>query len=494
MSSDGFSWKAFLGSLLVVLAGCIATLLVAIRFLPAHSNEESGQAIVLMIAVIAVGGAAVLTVIARRARRRLLERVHATVRDAAAETAARTSDESLNGFATIAIAVRELRSRLEARLEVSDRQRLTLATLVNQLREGVIVVRPDGRIALLNPAAARLLNLDARGRGEAAFIDQPLERCIPQHDLQALARREHRPTPAESDAGRSRLPPWDAPAADAETRVQVDSPTGSEHLLVHASDLALPESVAAHEPPARLLVLLDITDLTRTMQIKTDFVANASHELRTPLSTIRAAIETLLAMNLREEADAAPRFLQLIDRHSGRLEALVSDLLDLARVESPAARFELKPIELRELLDELHGRVADALQRKQLTWHTELDGCRSARVVASPHLLNLVLDNLVDNAVKFTEPGGHVGVTCRDGPGWVSFEVNDDGCGIPEAEQERVFERFYQVERARSGPERGTGLGLSIVRHAVSAMNGAIALQSQPGKGTRFKVTIPQPA
>jgi signal transduction histidine kinase len=226
--------------------------------------------------------------------------------------------------------------------------------------------------------------------------------------------------------------------------------------------------------------------------MKTDFVANASHELRTPLSTIRGAVETLLHIDLEKDAVDAARFVGVIDRHSGRLAAMVSDLLDLARLESATARFEPRGIDPRDLLRELEERFADVVRARGLIWETHCEDAGRRIIRASPQLVRLVLDNLVDNATKFTDRGGRVCVSCACEPGRVTFCVEDEGCGIPEPEQERVFERFYQLERARSGPERGTGLGLSIVRHAVAAMNGRVRLESRVGEGTRMTVEVPQ--
>ncbi len=389
--------------------------------------------------------------------------------------------------------LRDMRRRLMVQLATIDRQRQTLESLVNQLREGVIVVRNDGCIELVNPAAARLLRLSAGpAASDTPLVGQSIERGIPHHDLQAMARGE---APARPENANDLLAPprasWEAQASPGE-RVTIDTQDGTIHLLVHATDIALPNEHGDASPPGRLLVLLDISELERLVQMKTDFVANASHELRTPLSTIRAAIETLQGIEPQEDADGVRHFLKVIDRNSARLEALVSDLLDLARVESPAARFEPRPIDLGELVDDLHNRFSDALSRKGLRWEADLAGCRQLVIQASPHLLNLAVDNLVDNAVKFTDRGGTIRVSCRDHDSEsVQIEVADEGCGIPESDLERVFERFYQVERARSGAERGTGLGLSIVRHAVSALRGRVAVGSEVGVGTRFTITLP---
>jgi len=170
---------------------------------------------------------------------------------------------------------------------------------------------------------------------------------------------------------------------------------------------------------------------------------------------------------------------------------MVADLLDLSRVESASSRFEPATLRLQEMCDALRERCSEAIQAKRLGWDCRIDP-QCPAVAANAYLLQLVLDNLADNAIKFTDPGGHIRIECRPGEGGVAITVADDGCGIAPEEHDRVFERFYQVNRARSGAEaRGTGLGLSIVRHAVGAMNGTVHLDSEPGKGTRVTVTLP---
>jgi signal transduction histidine kinase len=232
--------------------------------------------------------------------------------------------------------------------------------------------------------------------------------------------------------------------------------------------------------------------------MRTDFVANASHELRTPLSAIRAAVETLQQLDPQGEAASVRSCVEVIDRHSTRLVDLVADLLDLSRLESPEAQFPVQRLRLGEFLDELRWRLAPAIEANGLT--LEIDRAADCEeLTASPQLLRLVLDNLVDNAMKFTARGGVVRVVCRCTAEGTSLEVADNGCGIPEEQQSRVFERFYQVQLARSGhgsdpaKVRGTGLGLAIVRHAVAAMKGSIRLWSQVGMGTRVTVIVPSP-
>lgn len=431
--------------------------------------------LIAAISAIALLTTLILALVLTYVRARLLRRLVETARSlSAGDLSARSEVGGSDELAMLSSALNRMRKRFAEQVETIDRQRLTLESLVDQLHEGVIVTRPDGCIALINPAAAELLDLSTDAHADRrTMVGLPLECCIPHYDFQRMLRGEQ---------------------VEQGVPLHIDTPAGIVHLLARVSDVRLPETGpdGKRSSPGRMLVLTDITELARIIRIKSDFVANASHELRTPLTAIRAAVETLLQMDPAQDASAVRRFHESIDRQSARLEAMVSDLLDLSRLESPTTRFEPQALSIQRELDELHARFADRLESKEIAWETHPLEDTSRTVVAHPHLFRLVLDNLVDNAIKFTKPGGHVQVACAAGPGWTSFEVVDDGCGIPEAEQERVFERFYQVERARSGNERGTGLGLSIVRHAAAAMNGTVTLKSAPGEGTRVTIRVLQ--
>lgn len=431
----------------------------------------------------------------RRLWTRPMQQIRAVARSLSeGDVSSRVEVSGSDELAELGVSLNELRGRWAADMRTIDRQRRSLESLLNQLHEGVVVVRPDGRIALINPAAVQLLNLDPIGRdGGVQYIGKIVERVIPHYDLQQLLRITA-PREPGIDLTKSSEFQLHGGSSVQEARLQLETAGGLMHILARASDLTLADPQPGDRPAAagRLLVLTDITELSKTIQIKTDFVANASHELRTPLSTIRAAIETLASMNLMEESEDAAHFINVVDRHSARLSAMVSDLLDLARLESPDARFQRNDIAPRQILLELQERFADVFRAKGLLWEMRCEDAQRPLISISPQLLRLVLDNLVDNATKFTERGGRISVSCISEPGQVTFAVADEGCGIPEQEQERVFERFYQVERARSGPERGTGLGLSIVRHAISRMRGEVALESKVGIGTRITVRIPQ--
>jgi two-component system phosphate regulon sensor histidine kinase PhoR len=435
-----------------------------------------------------------ITVIARRLSRG----------DFSTSVRVRGSDE----LAGLARSLNDMRDHLREQLGTIDRQRRTLEALLNQLQEGVIVAGPDGRIILANPAAARLLQPERDPEDTcASWVGRAVEQCVSQHDLQRLLVGDEpvtaRPRTPIRPIATSKSVSADN-TSEREVRLGIRSESGPVVLMARAIDIALPGPAArGAEPgavpeslPGRILALTDITEIDRTVQMKTDFVANASHELRTPLSAIRAAIETAMGLDLARDTATAQRFLGVINRHSARLEALVADLLALSRLESPATEPKSEPIDLQTFCKELRNRWNDAAARKQVQWVCEaVDDLRE--VEADEQLLVLVLDNLVDNALKFTPAGGRVDVNFhREGADLV-FDVADTGCGIALQDQERVFERFYQVASSRSradGPPadaRGTGLGLAIVRHAVAAMEGTVQLTSTPGAGTRVTVRIP---
>lgn len=478
MIAGGRSWiLLFGGALLVVLSGTAFVL-------PVSWERQR-----LLGVAVAVAGLAMLIGFAAFARvqRRVLE----AARDLSSEDLATDPQASgADALDALSSTLNALRRRLASQMETIERQRRMLQALIDQSQEGVVVTHGDGRIALINPAAVRLLAIDVRRRGIRGLLDRHVADCIPQDALRRLlvGAPESSSTTGAQQAGGNGDP------RASELRLEIETRSGKVHLLARVSKLVLAqtEGPAGAVTPGRVLLLTDITELERTIRMRSDFVANASHELRTPLSTIRASIETLMTMDLASEAPAARRFIQKIERQSERLQQMVADLLDLSRLESDTESFEPERLDTVPVLDELHARFAEALERKGLHWEVTYDPPGANTIVVNSHLLRLVLDNLVDNAIKFTEPGGHIRVGLRRSKGLAVLEIVDDGCGIPEDEQQRVFERFYQVQQSRSGPERGTGLGLSIVRHAVEAMDGRVRLQSNPGGGTRAIVIVPQ--
>jgi two-component system phosphate regulon sensor histidine kinase PhoR len=257
-------------------------------------------------------------------------------------------------------------------------------------------------------------------------------------------------------------------------------------LLVHVARLP---GHASGGPGGAMIVMDDVTELRRLERVRTEFVANASHELKTPLASIKACVETLRegAMN---EPDHAAAFLQTVGEQTDRLDALVQDLLALARIESGGAVRERHPLCLAAVVQTCAQRYAQAAARRQQTLSLASRD-NDVLVLADEEAVERILENLLDNAIKYTPEGGTVTVRwgAQDSDGLL--EVEDTGIGIPRKHLPRIFERFYRVDRARSRELGGTGLGLSIVKHARARHQAVLAIESTPGKGSRFSARFP---
>jgi two-component system, OmpR family, sensor histidine kinase SenX3 len=244
--------------------------------------------------------------------------------------------------------------------------------------------------------------------------------------------------------------------------------------------------VPAGQDGSILLVVTDITETRRVEAVRRDFVANASHELKTPAASIRAAAETLSSIADRDP-QAVPRFASQLEREAMRLSRIVADLLDLSRLESGSDLGE------RVRLDALAREEAERFEEtaREGGRVIRLDPTESATVSGSGRDLSLMIRNLIDNALRYTQPGGHVEISVTAGNDMVELAVSDDGIGIPIRDLPRVFERFYRVDRARSRETGGTGLGLSIVRHVAENHGGTVEVDSELGAGSTFTVTLP---
>ncbi len=392
-----------------------------------------------------------------------------------------SSDINVEGrdeIAMLARSVNRMRRSLSTQLHMIDRQRRTLQYLLTRLDEGVVVADSDGVVILSNPAAWQLLQIE---EPHTPSDEHPTIDTLPE-GLRKLLMMDN------GQDGKHRI----------ERRITIGEGESLSILLARVSNISLPHYTqsgdVATTKDGRILVLTDVTELTRATQIKADFVANASHELRTPLSAIRAAIETLMSMSSNQESPEHTPLLDIIDRHSDRLGMMVADLLDLSWLESGSTRNIPVAVDPNDVLIELGERFADRLSAQKINWNVSTESCKYAgdqKLRIDVRLLNMVLNNLVDNAIKFTPAGGVISAdaTCLENE--FAFTVADTGIGIPNEDQSRIFERFYQVTRARSGVKRGTGLGLSIVRHAVEQMGGRLELKSTINEGTSIRVLVP---
>lgn len=241
---------------------------------------------------------------------------------------------------------------------------------------------------------------------------------------------------------------------------------------------------------AVLLVVTDVTDARRTEAVRRDFVANASHELKTPAASIQAVAETLRSVGDADPA-AVHRFAAQLEREALRLSRIVADLLDLSRLETGSELGEL--VRLDALVREEVERYDDSAREGGV--RLSVDAPQAATVTGSARDLSLLVRNLIDNAIRYTKPGGSVEIGIADGRGGlgaeVSLVVRDSGVGIPARDLPRIFERFYRVDRARSRETGGTGLGLAIVRHVAENHGGSVEVTSELGAGTTFSVLLP---
>jgi signal transduction histidine kinase len=234
-----------------------------------------------------------------------------------------------------------------------------------------------------------------------------------------------------------------------------------------------------------LVVLRDVTAARRVEAMRREFVADASHELKTPVAAIQAAAETL-ERALHDDSEAAARFAGQLRGESARLSRLVSDLLDLSRLESERPVFEVVRFDL--LAREEAARLDDSAREAGVTLEI---ATQPLTVSGSTKDLALLVGNLLENAVRYTPSGGRVRLEVGSADGSVLISVEDTGIGIPSRDLPRIFERFYRVDRARSRATGGTGLGLSIARHVAEQHGGRIEAQSELGRGSTFRVWLP---
>jgi two-component system phosphate regulon sensor histidine kinase PhoR len=332
--------------------------------------------------------------------------------------------------------------------------------LFNSMTEGVLVLDRAGRIELINQSLQRLLALTADVRGQTileAFRLQELAAVVERLRHERVVRG-----------------------------FELELPGMDERWLDVSAAAVLDHQGAQH---GAILVFHDLTRLKQLENTRQEFVANVSHELRTPLSLIKGFVETLLE-GAKSDPELATRFLKTIEKHTDRLTYLIEDLLTISRLESGQILMNLQQVDLadeaRRVIEDLQGRAAE----KKAVIQNLLPAGLLAR--ADADRLQQVLFNLVENAIKYGKNQGVVAIGGQSRPdGKIELWVQDDGPGIPPESRERIFERFYRVDRARSRETGGTGLGLAIVKHIVQGHGGEVWVKSELGSGAAFFFTLP---
>jgi two-component system phosphate regulon sensor histidine kinase PhoR len=330
--------------------------------------------------------------------------------------------------------------------------------LFNSMLEGLLLLDRNRRVYLANRAFKNLFRLKTELRGKTIL------EALRLHELDELVNRVE----------------TEGQVFDYELKL----PDLNERWLqVNAAAI----SNSAGEREGTILVFHDLTRLKQLERTREEFVANVSHELRTPLSLIKGYAETLLG-SARGNSEVTERFLKIIERNANRLDLLIQDLLTISALESGRVKLNLQPVELRPLAEKVLGDLRRPADDKSITLANQLP---ELTVTADANRLEQVFANLVDNAIKYGRTQGTVTVGGqRTGDGQVEIYVQDDGPGIPPEALERVFERFYRVDKARSREQGGTGLGLSIVKHIVQNHGGKVWVKSELGKGSTFFFTL----
>ncbi len=371
------------------------------------------------------------------------------------------------------MAVRRLRGRLEDAedryrelqtgvLDVIEEKR-GLELLLSSMEEAVLLLDMEGRILRTNATAMANLFPDAK-----EVVGKHLRKVVAFASLQTFVRRA-------TDATES---------VDGETSIR----DGEDRQFLARGTPIISEG---GQRVATLIVLHEVTRLRQLERVRTDFVANVSHELKTPITTIRGAVETLQDGALGDP-DSAPEFLDMIARQSTRLQAIVDDLLNLTRLESidAAGEVELSPTVTAVVVEGAVEQCRPVAAKREIDLDCQVN-CRG-QAMCNGLLLEQAVVNLIANAIKYTEKGGEVAVIVDERGPLLTIAVKDTGPGIAAKHQDRIFERFYRIDKGRSREAGGTGLGLAIVKHVVQLHRGRLRLTSEAGSGSEFVILLPR--
>ncbi len=413
--------------------------------------------------VTALGALALAFWLARRITRPLQELTEGVERIAGGAYGHKVYAGGKDEIGILSRTFNHMSERLAEQFAQLDEERQQLRAILSGMVEGVIALDAEQRILFVNDRAVQLLDLEAQ-----PIIGRKLWEVFRQRGLQQLVRRA---------------------LGNVENCSEELTLNGqaTKNVTVHAAPLQ------GASPRGVVLVLHDTSELRRLERLRQEFVANVSHELKTPLSVIKANVETLLDGAVDDLEHRGP-FLERIADQSERLNALILDLLSLARIESGTEAFVMQAVALAQVVDECLERHHARAESKTQTLEAVAPAGTEGPVVAwaDEEAVGQIIDNLIDNALKYTPAGGRIRVRWRAEGKQVVLEVEDTGIGIPERDLPRIFERFYRVDKARSRALGGTGLGLSIVKHLVQAMHGTVRATSELGKGTTFHVHLPR--
>ena len=367
---------------------------------------------------------------------------------------------------SLADAFRTMQSEMKTRENRIVRGRDRLKAVLSSMIEGVVAVEPTGEIRIANRAACRMLGLDESELRERKFIEVVRDPNL----VTALAKAQNEMT-------------------FATTEFQTSNDDTRRTISARASVLPKQED-AESETPGVVLVLNDITDLRNLELMRRDFVANVSHELKTPLASIRAYAETL-KLGAIDDKEKNVQFVEEIENQADFLNQQIQDLLQLARVESGNHVWDIESVDLNQECLQCVAKFETLASNSKVELNFAPND-ESPRARADVEGIQTILGNLVSNALNYTPEGGAISVAAYYLDDSAVLEVADTGIGIAAEHHARLFERFYRVDKARSRDKGGTGLGLSIVKHLAQSFGGNVEFESEPGKGTKFRIRLPK--
>ena len=336
-----------------------------------------------------------------------------------------------------------------------ERKRNEFLTATGNMMEGIVLLSDKGELLSINAAASRLLGVSPYCVGKDILL------LNNSYEMQELVHR-----------------------ALSGEHTETTLPVGGSDYQINATPVMSDGKVAG-----AALVIFDVTEKEKAEQIRREFTANVSHELKTPLQSISGCAELL--SNGMVKPEDVPEFSHRIYSESQRLISLVEDIIGLSRLDEGAEDMQRTNVNLHKLAETAIDSLSNAAKEAGVTLELCGDG---AEVYGIPQLLGTIVYNLCDNAIKYNRRGGSVTVTTENGAGGVTLTVSDTGIGIPKDQQDRIFERFYRVDKSHSKDVGGTGLGLSIVKHAALLHNATVTVDSTPGAGTTFTVFFPSAA
>ena len=369
------------------------------------------------------------------------------------------ADRAGDALEALAISLNATAARLDRTIQTLTEERNLSSAILGSMVEGVAVVNASERLLFANRGFAEILGLDVPPQSGSALLE-----AVRQTELIEAVRE----------------------VLKGEPRVEAEIVTGTLRQHFFAVTVA---SVSAAETSGAVIVLHDITELRKLERIRRDFVANVSHEFKTPLTAIQGFAETLLAGAIDDPQNRI-RFLEIILEHSRRLARLTDDLLKLSKMDADKLELEIRRLSVSVFVESCIETAQRPAANKDLRISVKLPE-RLPDIAADRRRLAEVLQNLLDNAMQYTPAGGQIMVSASANGAEMTFTVSDTGIGIPQADQPRIFERFYRVDVARSREVGGTGLGLSIAKHLVEAHGGRIWVHSEVGQGSQFYFTVP---